>query len=264
MKKKIVKRVFVLFFLLAILALVGAFFVNRTNVVNILLAGSTSLNPLMVRYSDIYLPNDKAISLIVASGGSGFGIKSVALGQQDIGLASKNPYSSIITATINKNGYDKTVWKEAYMKTFTIAFDSVAIVYKTPTNIKQLNLTSMQDFRQLFEIFAGYQQYHFSDFGLVTKGAKDDFAFHAHNVTGGARAAGVAASFLDEAPFDWEQQKEKYQHLQVVQNNISVGSYVHYPVVFTSESNLQSWNKIKTYPQNGAIAFFPLSFVLQN
>ncbi|BAC44724.1 predicted phosphate binding protein PstS [Malacoplasma penetrans HF-2] len=214
------------------------------------LVGSSSLQPLMTSLSNAYTNSD----LIVQGGGSGFGIQSVAKGTADIGLASKDPYSSVRKATIQSNDYTKEDWTNKNLKTFTVAFDSIAIVYKTSDKSDQLKIDSSMMQNYIYPMFAGTKTVKIKD---LIPSSTDESVFVPYGRTGGADASGTATSFLTQY------QNYKPDTNSVEYEILNSGAY-RGNVRSTNESNVEAWNKIHDENLNGGIIYLSLSFVLEN
>lgn len=214
------------------------------------LVGSSSLQPLITSLSNTYTNSD----LIVQGGGSGFGIQSVANGTADIGLSSKDPYSTVRKATKESNGFTKEDWTSKNLKTFTIAFDSIAIVYKTSDKSQKLKIDAQMMEDYIYPMFAGIKSVRVSE--LINE-STDNSLFIPYARTGGAKASGTATSFLTQYQnYTPNSSSQEYQILQT-------GSYTG-NVRSTNESNVESWNKIYDENLDGGIIYLSLSFVLEN
>lgn len=229
---------------------------------NIFVAGSSSLQPLFTEFSNKY-PSDT--DLIVQGGGSGFGLKSAATLSKDIGLASKNPYKSVQTATLERNGYDKSTWENNYLKTMTIGWDSIAIVYKSNENVDLKLSPTDGTLLKVYDMFSGRKQYKVSE---LIPGSDNNKNFVPYGRTGGANASGTATSFMYESGFNWNNAYTEYgfdlETLNEVEKSLKSGNYLNNYVRVTNESNVETWNKIKYENVDNAIVYLSLSFVLQN
>lgn len=253
MKKylKILSSIVVLVIPVAIIAYTA---VPRLNMPIVSLTGSSSLQPLMTKFSDTYTASD----LVVQGGGSGYGIKSVATGITDIGLASKNPYSSILSSTKENNDYDKTDWTNKHLKTFTIAFDNIGIIYKTKDKSHSLNINK-DNILKLYEMFSGVKSYKISD---LISDSSDTNSFIPYARTGGENASGTASTFSGQFQgFSWSSQPS--EETTKIKSILKSGDYLG-DVRSTNESNVETWNKLRNENLDGAITYLSLSFVLEN
>ena len=217
-------------------------------------AGSSALQPLVTEFSDKWNSNT---DLIVQGGGSGFGMKSIATSTKDIGAASKNTYDSAHKATMAKNGYTIETWEDKAIKTLTIGWDSIAIVYKT-SDKSELKLDADDgSLSKLYKMFSGIRQY---TVGELT-GSESKEVFIPYGRTGGAKASGTATSFMYESTFNWNQDDPE---LKEAENALKSGSYLNNNVRTTNESNVEAWNKVKYENYDNSIIYLSLAFALQN
>lgn len=229
-------------------------------------AGSSSLQPLFTKFSDkssYYNEYNTTtpsfnMDLIVQGGGSGFGIKSIATRNKDIGLASKNPYDSVKKATIQRNGFNKETWEKENIKTLTIGWDSIAIIYKSQEKL-ELSPTD-GTLLKLYDLFSGNRKYRVNE---IIKSSTDTSYFVPYGRTGGASASGTATSFMYESSFDWNKTYEGYD-IDRIETALKTGAYLNNNVISTSESNVETWNKVKNENKDYAITYLSLSFALQN
>lgn len=232
-------------------------------------AGSSSLQPLFSEFSDVTtykndVTNESfSLDLIVQGGGSGFGIKSAATKSKDIGMASKNPYDTVKKATIQKNEFTKETWEQEYIKTLTVAFDSIAIVYKSPETLK-LSPTD-GTLLKVYDMFSGNKKYKVSD---LIPGSQNDSYFVPYGRTGGANSSGTATSFMYESSFNWKNdytsQGFSSDDMANIENALKTGIYLNGNVRSTSESNVETWNKLKYENMDNAVTYLSMSFALQN
>lgn len=90
-------------------------------------SGSSSILPLMQKFSKVYNKSE----IVPTGGGSGKGLEDAAEGNTDFGDMSSNKKSSIIN---NKTYTDS--WKHQRNRTITIAQDAEAIALNIPNDIK--------------------------------------------------------------------------------------------------------------------------------
>lgn len=222
-------------------------------------AGSSALQPLMTEFSEKW---ESETDLIVQGGGSGFGMKSIATNSKDIGMASKNTYDSVQKASIQRNGYNKQTWEDSALKTITIGWDSIAIVYKIDQKYILDLRTDDGTLAKIYDMFSGRKKYYVSDF---IQGANDNSAIVPYGRTGGANASGTATSFMYESTFDWNASYTQYGvDIKTAENALKSGSYLNNNVNTTNESNVESWNKVKYENLNNSMIYLSMSFALQN
>lgn len=252
------KKIFKVFFL-SISAMIPLGFIigfatawNAPQSINV--AGSSSVQPLMTALGSNY----SAADVVVQSGGSGEGIKVAANLSKDLGNSSKNPYQTVEEATINKKGYDKSMWQDHDTKTITIAWDAIAIVYK-PKNLTDpiLNITQ-NNIYNLYTAFSGIKKVTYADLGI----SNNNNYLYPYARTGGANASGTATSFMTQSGFNIENWSSKSNN--EVYNRLYDGDYVTGAVRTTSESNVDSWNMFSSENKEGAIIYLSLGFVSIN
>lgn len=219
-------------------------------------AGSSALQPLVTEFSDKWNSNT---DLIVQGGGSGFGMKSIATSTKDIGAASKNTYDSAHKATMAKNGYTIETWEDKAIKTLTIGWDSIAIVYKISDKNAELELrTDNNSLSELYKMFSGIKTVRVKE---LIPDSESDGVFIPYGRTGGAKASGTATSFMYESTFDWNQDDSE---LKEAETALKSGSYLNNNVRTTNESNVEAWNKVKYENYDNSIIYLSLAFALQN
>ena len=223
---------------------------NKINMIS--LVGSSSLQPLVLKLSDEYTKSD----LIVQGGGSGFGIKSIVSQTTDIGLASKDPYETVRDATIQTNDFDKQDWINESIKTFTIAIDSIALVYKSnqPLNVTKNNIG------EIYRLFSGLDFYTISN-GDLKKADSASNSLVPYSRTGGSNSSGTAFSFMNQfIGWNWDENNQEYSKEQEI---LKYGKYEK-NVRSTNESNVETLNKLMEENLDGGITYLSLSFVLEN
>ena len=223
---------------------------NKINMIS--LVGSSSLQPLVLKLSDEYSRSD----LIVQGGGSGFGIKSIVSQTTDIGLASKDPYETVRDATIQTNDFDRQDWINESIKTFTIAIDSIALVYKSnqPLNVTKNNIG------EIYRLFSGLDFYTISN-GDLKKADSARNSLVPYSRTGGSNSSGTAFSFMNQfIGWNWDENNQEYSKEQEI---LKYGKYEK-NVRSTNESNVETLNKLMEENLDGGITYLSLSFVLEN
>lgn len=214
-------------------------------------AGSSALQPLMTALGNNYSDAD----IVVQSGGSGEGVKVAAHASKDLGNASKNPYSSVEKSTVDIQGYSSQDWKNNEIKTVTLAWDAIAIVYKPQSSNEPVLNIDKDNIYKLYSAFAG-KEVTYSQLGV--KG--NNQILYPYARTGGANASGTATSFMTQSGFDVI---ENWSSTDVYKT-LNDGSYVTGKVRTTSESNVDSWNMLKTENKPGSIIYLSLGFVNLN
>lgn len=247
----ILKRIFFVFLAIVPLGLVIGFSNSWTNFPSISIGGSSAVEPLSSALGNSY--NDADVSVV--AGGSSAGIKYAVLSEKDIGNASTNPYTKVVDATIVNEGWDRSTWQVKDMKTVTIAWDAIAIVYKPPSNINYDLVISNENINKLYEIFAGYSAFPFS---AMDTNFPSNISFSPYARTGGSSASGTATSFLTESSFSNVSKLDK-----LIIDSLKKGDYGRYTTP-TNESNIESWTRLKSDGKEGSIIYLSLGFVKKN
>ncbi|MCF0218113.1 MAG: PstS family phosphate ABC transporter substrate-binding protein [Malacoplasma sp.] len=240
-------------------ALITYFAVPWNSTTLLSLVGSSSLQPLMNELSNVY----KAADFIVQGGGSGFGIKSIATNTTNIGLSSKDPYLTIKNATVDNNGFTKDDWNNLNIKTFTIAFDNIAVIYKADDKKDILNI-DQSNIYDIYSIFAGTYQCSLSNLIANYNGVDKNSVFLPYSRTGGSNTSGTASTFLEQfQDFNWDSEISQHPDYQKTLDILNSGDYQG-NVRSTNESNVETWNKVSEENKDGAITYLSLSFVIEN
>lgn len=101
---------------------------------SVVIAGSTSVQPLSETMAETYMENNPDVTIEVQGGGSGQGIKSIEEGIADIGSLSREV---------------KDEEKGAVGEEFVIAKDGVAVVVNSDVNVENLTMD------QIMKIYTG-------------------------------------------------------------------------------------------------------------
>lgn len=226
---------------------------------SIVAAGSTSVQPLLTSLGNEYSNAD----LTVQPGGSSLGLKVAAEGSKSIGTASKNPYPAVQEATLEKNGYTKEMWKTNQLKTVTIAWDGIGIVYKDDLS-KDTLVINNENINIIYEIFSGVKQHTLKDLfigeGNENKNISNNEIIVPYARSGGSNASGTAASFLNESGLSINEKSNNWKQVKDILKN---GSYVG-NVITTNESNVESWNRFQTENKNASMIYLSLGFIQNN
>lgn len=285
--------------LLAIIGIIIGFAVDWSFPKWIFISGSSTMQPLLQSISKEY----KACEVTADAGGSAIGIQDVLKNNKNIGAASKTPDVSMagIPEYNGKQGVpgeDAEKWKNEKMKTITIAWDGIGIVYKKtgPLKDKQLVLTP-QTIQWLYLAFAGYTPVNAQN--LIPNSWTLDVSNKSNNIipfarTGGSTQSGTAESFTGDSRLLLNDKKQidskfvlenipenaKYPYSnssdfssirndkEPIDNSVwgvlTSGKYG--PLVMTtSESNLQTWQSIKDCSSTGVpITYLSAGFIKNN
>ncbi|MCV3734304.1 substrate-binding domain-containing protein [Ureaplasma miroungigenitalium] len=246
MKKKKLK------FLMATTALVLVFSTvgltackqKSTGIINI--AGSSTVYPFMSALSDVYVDVDDTVDLITTPSGSGSGIKEARDLKKDLGIASRFATNE----EVNEQ------WLANDIKTFTFAWDGIAILYYVP-GLEELNIDE-QGLSQLYKAFAGYEQLKLSDLDKNIAKEYADINIAPFARSGGAAASGTAEAFL----YNTQLVDTKTLEDNVIQA-LEFGNYGKH-VKVTSEANSQAFQRIDSDQIVGSMIYLSAGFVKNN
>ncbi|MBR3348418.1 MAG: PstS family phosphate ABC transporter substrate-binding protein [Mycoplasmataceae bacterium] len=221
------------------------------------IGGSTAVLPLVNAFSNVY----EGIDIVTSAGGSGVGINSVIEDTKEVGMASKNP--GMYTADPSKDK-KKELWNEKKIKTVTIAWDGIGIIYRPPKNLDQNQIVDInaESLAKIYASFSGVKKITFGD--LMGIDNKTEIIPFARN--GGSEVSGTADAFLKDSKIDYKEseywkQLSKEQQIDIV-DKLTNGSYEN-NVVQTAEANSQAWNRIKNGPE-GSMIYLSSGFILNN
>lgn len=250
----IIKITLSIFGFAAIITPIAYFATSRTGLASLTASGSSAVFPLMTSFAEIYNESD----LTVQAGGSGVGVQSILKGTRDIGMASKDPSSDFKKHCVE--------WEERQIKTVTIAWDGLALIYRddslspiidlkmaTPDPIpSKVNST----IEYIYKAFAGLEPVTYSDLGIVDNFTK----VTAFARTGGAAASGTADSFLKSTnllePDGQKIIEAKYPQLK---------DGLYGPLTRqTPESNSQSLQQVLASSDKGAMVYLSAGFAINN
>lgn len=236
-KLKIIRIILIVLIVMVPIAFFIGFFVDWKFPSWIYISGSSTIQPLMSEIAKSYTKSQ----IIVNAGGSSTGLSQMMSGQKQIGMISKSP--SVKLAGLPNNLVDgieeNQKWEDDKIKTFTIAWDGIGIIYKTSNkNVKlDINATNATNF---FEAFAGLKQFYFHNSNKrIDTNMNDGLKIVPFAKTGGSSLSGTAEAFLENNPFYG-------QISELTVEILETGTY-GMNVIQTDESNLSSWNKIKDY-----------------
>ncbi len=214
-------------------------------------AGSSAVQPLMVAFSNKYLPSD----LVTQAGGSGAGIRAVIDGTKEIGMASKKP--GVIKELLpgEEPSLDQIKWIKNEIKTVTIAWDGMGIVYKPAKKDTKIDINE-NTIKNLYVAFAGNTPLKYSDIGV--KG--DETQIHPYARSGGSVVSGTADAFYKDSNLKYEISPEEKKQLDSAMINGEYGSYTK----TTSESNSQAWSFVKNENKIGSMVYLSAGFINNN
>ena len=257
---------------LILIGFVCIFIVPFNHVKTISCVGSSGVKPFIEDYAKSYF-KDKNVDINVDAGGSGFGISQVANNFTNIGTASKNPFTSI------KESY-KSEWINNKIKTVTIGWEGICIIYIPPKGISQnidlnqvLNLDE-ENITNLYRTFSGFNDGLPNDkpnLGLflnndINISDADHELFANQTVipyarSGGSLTSGTAASFFECCHFNYDKTKLTDQQIASFENG-NYGS--DFKLYDTDEANSRAWSIFASNNIPGSMIYLSSSFVEQN
>ena len=226
-------------------------------------AGSSAVSPLMTSLANQYYDAD----VVVQAGGSGLGMQVVVNGKKDIGMASKDPkikFASLTEPTTPENEKaqkEARDWVNRKIKTITIAWDGMGVVYKPPSDDIdfQLNITQAT-IAKIYLAFAGFDNVQFSDIGSTK--SKTNIVPYARD--GGGKQSGTADAFFKDSGFkNWKDEIKDPLKEQQIDIALSDGQYGR-NTFKTAESNSQAWSFFKSHNKNGSMIYLSAGFINSN
>ena len=220
------------------------------------LGGSTAVLPLINALS----PYIDFIDVVTSAGGSGVGISSIIDGTKEIGIASTTP--DILTLGSDNTKYQ--IWDEKRVKTVTIAWDGIVLVYKPSSNSANANvIINEENLAKIYHAFSGDKQFKLGD--LLNNNDETIIVPYARN--GGSSVSGTTEAFFKDSHLNYKDSpywKSLVQNNQVdnITNAITNGGYGP-NVIQTAESNSQAWNVAKNGPE-GSFVYLSAGFVINN
>lgn len=222
-------------------------------------AGSSSVQPLIAAMSNVYKTND----VVTQSGGSTTGINAAFSGTKSFGMSSKNPFKTKSEKyTVNKKEYGWNEWGDKEIKTTTIAWDGMALIYKpvSPNNAI-INLNN-DNFAKMYHAFSGSKSFKLSDFGVTN----DNSVVTPYARTGGSKVSGTADAFFFDSNSLYQDSsywknllpEEQKKVIDILKN----GNY-NSNVKQTSEANSQAW-QMASKGDPGTMVYLSAGFVLNN
>lgn len=229
------------------------------NTATISVAGSSAVLPLMNSISNAY----KGADIVTTAGGSGVGINYVLQGLKEIGMASKNPNTSINkhkNPNIDFNLPEFKEWKEKEIKTITIAWDGIGIIYK-PSNFDDELVLNRESLAKIYTAFSGVKEITMGD--ILGNEDKTKVIPFARN--GGSSTSGTADAFLKDSGINYKESQywtDLGEDKEKVLDALEHGSY-GINVVQTAEANSQAWDRVKTGGV-GSIIYLSSGFIFNN
>lgn len=288
-KKTIIKSVFASLVGVATIGLIVGLSVDWTFPSWIYISGSSTMQQFLQSISDEYSSSE----VIVDAGGSSVGIDNLINGKKNIASSSKSPSKS----TAGVPAYDghpsiegkyQKQWENEKIKTVSVAFDAIGIVYKNTGELKDKDvILTPKTVLWLYLAFAGYTEVN--ALNLIPNSwelsVNDSNKLVPFARTGGSIQSGTAESFLldskllknENGSYDSSAILSEYNAYDDspilsadVNENESIYSILHSGqygpnVRTTSESNLQTWQSIKEYSGSGIpITYLSSGFIKSN
>ena len=219
------------------------------------LGGSTAVLPLINALS----PYIDFIDVVTSAGGSGVGISSIIDGTKEIGIASTHP--DILSLGLDNAKYK--IWDEKRVKTVTIAWDGIALVYKpSPASANANVIINEENLAKIYHAFSGDKQFKLGD--LLNNNDETIIVPYARN--GGSSVSGTTDAFFKDSHLNYKD-SEYWKSLgqnQVdnITNAITNGGYGS-NIIQTAESNSQAWSVAKNGPE-GSFVYLSVGFVINN
>ncbi len=216
------------------------------------IGGSTAVLPLINEFSKSY----NNIDIVTSAGGSGAGINSIIEGTKEIGMASKTPFSP-------EELLNQETWKNKKVKTLTIAWDGIGIVYKPSNKKGEVININENTLAKIYTAFSGVKKLKLGE--LLENEDETKIIPYARN--GGAEISGTADAFLKYSNLKYENSNywetlEKEGLTEKIKNNLEKGNYGS-NVIQTAESNSQTWNRVKDGPM-GSMTYLSAGFIIEH
>lgn len=292
-KKTIIRASVATLFGLATVGLITGLSVDWSFPSWIYISGSSTMQQFLQSISDIYSPSE----VIIDAGGSSVGVDNLINGKKNIASSSKSPSKS----TAGIPSYDNNLevvgkyqqqWQKENIKTVSIAFDAIGIVYKDTGILKGKDVViTPNTILWLYLAFSGYQPVNGLNLTLnsIPNSWELDTSNPENNLvpfarTGGSVQSGTGESFLldskllkEKGNYDAANVLKQYNALsktptitndplndESIYSILHSGQYGSY-VKTTSESNLQTWQSVKSYSGKGIpITYLSSGFIKSN
>ncbi|MDE6289424.1 MAG: substrate-binding domain-containing protein [Ureaplasma sp.] len=254
-KKKIVSIISTTLFATASVGLIVGFSVDWKMPKWIYISGSSTVQPLINEISKIY----SAAEIISEAGGSSTGIYNVVNYNKDVGATSREPL--VHEAGLPEVGNEKavtgeysTAWSDLGVKTITIGYDGIGLIYRF-ANSNQYNdlVVSQQNILDIYAAFTGLN----NEISSLKQIQSDlpDIQIRPYARTGGSNTSGTAEAFLNNSGFSLPEPGDpNYERWEKIENVLNSGNYGA-SVQQTAESNLITWSNIKANSSNNNFAY---------
>lgn len=214
--------------------------------------GSSSVQPLLQSIAKDYESKD----IISDAGGSLTGITNAMRQKTNIGMASRSPNVDFDSKKIEGQLSNFETWEKNEVKTITIAWDGIALIYKLD-NTNENVVLNKNNINYLLEAFAGENRISFKQLNPNLP----DVEITPYSRTGGANASGTAEAFLKYNPLiKYKDFKKKHHNTYERLHSGNYGKFTK----STEESNTQAWTNIKSDAINGSITYLSTGFIANN
>lgn len=271
--KKIAKISCIGLCLLCPLVLITVFATSWGKQSNVSCVGSSGVKPFVELISQNY--SKQSLDITVEAGGSGFGIDELVRDHCNIGTTSINPYQ-----LLKNNDEAYNAWKQKRIKTITIGWEAICLVYKLPSNLSlqaqknfEVSITK-KNVKKLFSTFSGFKEddeINWLDFipenTQKNFNENDKFILENNNIipyvrSGGNTTSGTAMAFCRETHFN----DFNFDTLPVHQRQaFEAGQYGHDIEIYqTDEANSRSWDMFCKNNIPGSMLYLSSGFVETN
>ncbi|WP_391591936.1 Phosphate ABC transporter, substrate-binding protein PstS [[Mycoplasma] cavipharyngis] len=241
-----------------LIVLIGSFAYRKIDIINF--EGSSTVKPLIDAFATPYLANNSNVDIAVQAGGSGAGLLRVINHHTNFGN-----YSYFVDQVATKN---QSACLNERLKTITLAWDGIGLVYKQPTNCNRDLVISQNNVNLLYAAFSGHKladtnfNYTYADL-VNANDASCNVKLSTYSRAGGSKRSGTAEAFLHANQiFNFDQFEQKY-HLQA--QALLNGDYGQdIKTVETAEANSAAWSTIEKDNLDGSMIYLSMGFILNN
>ncbi len=247
--------------------------VNWSHTTFISAMGSSGARGIVNRFGQLYHDQYEDIEINAESGGTATGLTNVSLELCDIGNSTNNPKPFVDNL--------KLTW--GAMKTYTLGWEAIALVYKMPEGLSDnaksafdisINSENIDD---LLAVFSGYNGDNWTEgddsyYHFLTPAAKAQIDLNPDDIqacqapilpyarSGGNRSASASIAFSNSKNIHLE------THLSVDQQKaFEGGQYGKDRKVYeTDESNAQAWSMFEYNDLPGQMVYMTSSFFNEN
>lgn len=272
-KKKVLKPILISVGCLVPVGLIVGLSVNWSGTQFISSVGSSGVKPFVEAFGSTYHKEHKKIDVAIESGGTAFGINQVARGLSNLGNVSNNPFEQA-------QPYDWT-----NMKTFTLGWEGVVIMYKMPDGLtengqKYFDLEiNQENIKYLYAAFSCFDEIKGGTFekdktsmyefltdaarNEINKSSQDMIACKETQIIPYVRAGGNSGASSSIA-FSKMSHLMEWDDLTDNQKNAFAGGQYgkarkHFE---TDESNARAWEMFEDNDLPGSMTYMTSSFVV--